>query len=80
MVHDIDFIISLLNKLSSTEKKSSKRELDEDEPAASTSNTNKRGSKWSELYTTVRGKANKLGLKGEKWESGIKRGVANQVS
>ena len=44
-----------------------------------TSNTNKRGSNWNELYATVRGKANMLGKKGEKWESGIKRGNANQV-
>jgi hypothetical protein len=27
----------------------------------------------------ARGPANMLGLKGEKWDTGIKRGVSNQV-
>ena len=86
MTHDVDYIISLLKKLTTdNERRSSKDELGEQDaaPAAGggggTSNTNKRGSNWNELYATVRGKANMLGKKGEKWESGVKRGNANQV-
>ena len=85
MTQDIDYIISLLKELTTDNgKKSSKEELGEQDAAAGgggggTSNTNKRGSNWNELYVTVRGKANMLGKKGEKWESGVKRGNANQV-
>jgi hypothetical protein len=85
MTQDVDYIISLLKELTTDNgKKSSKDELGEQDAAAAggggtTSNTNKRGSNWNELYVTVRGKANMLGKKGEKWESGVKRGTANQV-
>jgi len=85
MIHDVDYIISLLKQLTTDNgKKSSKDELGEQDAAAAgggggTSNTNKRGSNWNELYVTVRGKANMLGKKGEKWDSGVKRGTANQV-
>jgi hypothetical protein len=85
MVHDVDYIISLLKELTTDNgKKSSKDELGEQDAAAGgggggTSNTNKRGSNWDELYTITRGKANMLGKKGEKWQSGVKRGTANQV-
>jgi len=64
-------------------KKGSKDELGEQDAApaggGTTSNTNKRGSNWNELYATVRGPANMLGKKGEKWDSGVKRGNANQI-
>lgn len=84
MTQDVDYIISLLKELTTgNEKKSSKDELGEQDAAAggggATSNTNKRGSNWDELYVVTRGKANMLGKKGEKWQSGVKRGTANQV-
>jgi len=83
MIQDVDYIIALLKNLTTDGKKGSKDELGEQDAAAggggATSNTNKRGSNWNELYATVRGKANMLGKKGEKWETGIKRGPANQV-
>ena len=83
MIQDVDYIIALLKKLTTNSEKSSKDELDEQDAASggggSTSNTNKRGSNWDELYVVTRGKANMLGKKGEKWTTGIKRGPANQV-
>ena len=82
MVQDVDYIISLLKELTTDNgKKGSKDELGEQDaaPAGGVGNTNKRGSNWSELYVTVRGPANMLGKKGEKWDSGVKRGSANQV-
>lgn len=84
MVHDVDFIISLLKKLTTDDgRRGSKDELGEQDAAPAggggTSNTNKRGSNWDELYVVTRGKANMLGKKGEKWQSGVKRGVGNQV-
>lgn len=85
MTQDVDYIISLLKELTTdNRKKGSKDELGEQDAApagggGTTSNTNKRAQNWDELYATVRGPANMLGKKGEKWDSGIKRGNANQV-
>jgi hypothetical protein len=78
MIQDIDSIISLMKEYTFSDKKG-KGELGEQEASAGTSNTNKRGSNWDELVALVRGKANMLGKKGEKWQSGVKRGVGNQV-
>ncbi len=78
MIQDIDSIISLMKEYTFSDKKG-KGELGEQEAAGTTSNTNKRGSNWDELVALVRGKANMLGKKGEKWQSGVKRGVGNQV-
>jgi hypothetical protein len=78
---DIDTYIDLLNSLSGEEKV----EMSEQDAAAggdagaTTQNTNKRGSNWNELYSLKRGKANMLGKKGEKWSSGLTRGLANQL-
>jgi hypothetical protein len=77
MKFDIDLYIDILKNLSDGY---TKMEMSEDEPAAAgTSNTNKRGTNWNELYSLKRGKANMLGLKGEKWTTGLTRGIANQV-
>lgn len=78
MKFDIDLYINILNSFSDD---GPKMEIGEDEAAAgaTTSNTNKRGSNWNELYKITRSKANKLGLKGEKWETGLTRGVANSL-
>lgn len=35
--------------------------------------------KWADLYTLKRGKANMLGKTGEKWNTGLNRGLANQI-
>ena len=84
MTQDVDYIISLLKELTTNNrKKGSKDELGEQDAAAGggggTTNTNKRGSNWSELYVTTRGPANMWGKKGENWDSGVKRGTANQI-
>ena len=61
-------------------------ELDEQEAAASGgSGGGGEGyptvSKWSEVVGgPARGKANMLGKSGEKWASGLTRGVANQLT
>ena len=35
--------------------------------------------KWEDSYQTKRGKANPLMKSGEKWETGMNRGVANKI-
>ena len=68
---------------------SSKSEIGEEDaaaPAAAASPTSSSGggnspSTWSDIVGSklTRGKANKLGRAGEKWESGLTRGPANQL-
>jgi len=62
MKNDVDYLISLMKEYTFSEKeKNNKSEIGEQDAAAGgTSNTNKRGSTWSELYAQVRGKANKV--------------------
>jgi hypothetical protein len=81
MTQDVDYIIDLLKNLTTDGKKNGRKDElgEQDDAAGGGGNTNKRGSNWNELYATVRGKANMLGKAGEKWETGIKRGNANQV-
>lgn len=78
---DIDNLISFFQKNS----KSNKNEIGEQDSAASggggsTGGSGKPMPKWAETVGgPTRGKANRLGLKGEKWETGAKRGVSNTL-
>jgi hypothetical protein len=77
---EVDFLIDFFNKYSG---KDSKEEMGEQEatPAASPSSGGGGGSvpKWADYYQTKRGHANMLGKTGEKWETGLTRGSANQI-
>jgi hypothetical protein len=76
MILDIDFLIGFFIK----HTKDNKGEMGEQEAAASSPSSGG-GSipKWADSYTLTRGKANKLGVAGEKWETGLTRGAANQI-
>ena len=78
MILDVDFLIAFFEK---NTKDNSKREMGEQDDAASPAPSSGGGSipKWAETYTLTRGKANKLGVAGEKWETGLTRGAANQI-
>jgi len=77
MILDIDFLIDFFNKNSFT---GTKDEMGEQEAAAASSGGGgAKVPKWSDSYTITRGKANMLGLAGEKHNTGIKRGAANQI-
>jgi hypothetical protein len=79
---DVDFLIDFLNKYSGKE---SKEEMGEQETTAAAPSTPSSGGgggnvpKWADSYPTKRGKANKLGLSGEKWSTELTRGSANQI-
>ena len=79
---DVDYLIGFLNKKADM---TSKEEVGEQEsaPAASSSTPSSGGGgnipKWADSYPTKRGKANRLGLKGEKWSTDLTRGIANQI-
>jgi len=77
MILDIDFLIDFFNKLSFSGTKDEMGEQEDSAPA-STGGGGK-VPKWSDSYTITRGKANRLGAAGEKWNTDIKRGAANQI-
>jgi hypothetical protein len=78
---DVDFLIDFFNKYSG---KDSKEEMGEQEAGAAAPSSPSSGGggsipKWSDSYQTKRGKANMLGKGGEKWNTGLARGSANQI-
>jgi hypothetical protein len=78
MVLDVDFLIAFFEK---NTKDDNKKEMGEQDAAASSPPSGGGGSvpKWAETYTLTRGKANRLGASGEKWETGLTRGAANKI-
>lgn len=77
MILDIDFLIDFFTKYS---YKGDKNEMGEQDDAVSSPSSGG-GSipKWSDTYNITRGKANMLGLAGEKHSTGLTRGAANQI-
>ena len=77
---DVDFLIDFFNKYS---EKNSKEEMGEQEASAAPPSSPSSGGgsipKWSDSYQTKRGKSNPLMKSGEKWETGLTRGAANQI-
>ena len=82
MVTDINALIDFFKKY--TPQTESKDEIGEQDAAPASSAPSSGGGggkvpKWSDSYTITRGKANRLGASGEKWETGLTRGAANQI-
>ena len=82
MVTDINALIDFFKKY--TPQTESKDEIGEQDaaPASSTPSSGGGGGsvpKWADFYTLTRGKANMLGKAGEKWQTGLNRGAANQI-
>jgi hypothetical protein len=77
MTLDIDFLIDFFNKHSFSGIKDEMGEQEDSAPA-STGGGGK-VPKWADSYPLTRGKANRLGASGEKWNTDIKRGSANQI-
>ena len=78
---DVDFLIGFFTKNSDT---TSKEEVGEQEsaPAPAPSSSGGGGGnipKWVDSYPLKRGKANPLTKSGEKWNTGLARGAANQI-
>jgi hypothetical protein len=80
MITDIDFLINFFNKHTRPEFKD---EMGEQEAEAPASGGGGGGGgkvpKWADTYQIKRGKANMLGLAGEKHNTGLVRGAANQI-
>lgn len=78
MTLDIDFLIEFFKKYTIDENNG---EIEEQDAEASSGGGGGGGSvpKWADSYPLTRGKANRLGVSGEKWETGLERGAANQI-
>jgi hypothetical protein len=78
---DVDTLILIFEKYTVSENKSEMIEQDDAAPAAPSGGGGSTSSvpKWADLYSIKRGKANMLGKAGEKWNTGLTRGLANQV-
>jgi hypothetical protein len=78
---DVDTLILIFEKYTVSENKSEMIEQDDAAPAAPSGGGGSTSSvpKWADLYSIKRGKANMLGKAGEKWNTGLNRGLANQV-
>jgi len=78
---DIDFLIKFYKN---NTKSVDKEEFTEQETAAAGASSGGGGGKampkWADVVGgPARGPANMLGKAGEKWDTGVKRGVANQI-
>ena len=76
MILDVDFLISFFKKNTTEDNK---EEMGEQDAAAAPSTGGGSIPKWADTYTLTRGKANRLGASGEKWETGLTRGAANKI-
>ena len=80
MILDVDFLIDFFTKYSQMGNKDVMGEQDDAAAApASSGGGGGKVPKWSDTYTITRGKANMLGLAGEKHSTGLTRGAANQI-
>jgi hypothetical protein len=80
MILDVDFLIDFFSKYSQMGNKNEMGEQDDAAAApASSGGGGGKVPKWSDTYTITRGKANMLGLAGEKHSTGLTRGAANQI-
>jgi hypothetical protein len=84
---DVDYLIDFFTKNSDpVYDEENTGEIGEEEvsapstaPAPSTGGGGGSVPKWSDTYQTKRGKSNPLMASGQKWETGLTRGAANQI-
>ena len=79
MILDVDFLIDFFTKYSQMGNKDEMGEQDDAAAAPASTGGGGKVPKWSDTYTITRGKANMLGLAGEKHSTGRTRGAANQI-
>ena len=75
---DMDTLIDIFSQLAKQ-----KDEFNEQDDAGGGGESSGGGSpsvpKWADTYPIKRGPANMLGKQGEKWDTGLTRGPANQI-
>lgn len=84
---DVDYLIDFFTKNSDSVNDEETGEIGEQDTAAAApapatgGSTGGGGSvpKWADSYQLKRGKSNPLMVSGQKWETGLTRGAANQI-
>ena len=81
---DVDFLIDFFtkNSKSNNDKEMGGEIGEQDGEAAAAPSTGGGGGsipKWEDSYQLKRGKSNPLMKSGQKWETGLTRGAANQI-
>jgi hypothetical protein len=79
---NVDNLISFFQEHSDNKKQEMEEQDAGAAPASGGAASSGGGSnvpKWADLYSIKRGKANMLGKGGEKWNTGLNRGLANQI-
>jgi hypothetical protein len=77
---DMDTLIDIFNQLAKQKDEFTEQDAGGGESAgASSGGGSPSVPKWADGYQLKRGKANMLGKQGEKWNTGISRGPANQI-
>jgi hypothetical protein len=78
---EVDYLIHFFQKNTPNGTKEEMEEQDDAAPASAPSTGGGGGSvpKWADSYPLKRGKSNMLGRGGEKWNTGLTRGSANQI-
>jgi len=74
---NVDYLIGFFKKNSYGGE--GKEEMGEQDAPAASSPSSGSVPKWEDTYKTTRGKANPLTKSGEKWNTGLTRGAANQI-
>jgi hypothetical protein len=75
---DMDTLIDIFSQLSKQKNEFTEQDAAGDSGGAS-SGGGSNVPKWSDSYQIKRGPANMLGKQGEKWDTGLTRGSANQI-
>jgi hypothetical protein len=81
MVRDINSLIDFFKKYTS-DNESMEEMGEQDDVTSSTPPSGGGGGsipKWEDTYSLTRGKANPLMKSGQKWQTGLTRGAANQI-
>jgi hypothetical protein len=81
---EVDYLIYFFQKNTQNSTKEEMEEQDDVAAPASAPSTGGGGGsssvpKWADSYPLKRGKANMLWKSGEKWNTGLTRGAANQI-
>lgn len=76
---EVDYLIHFFQKNTPNTTKEEMEEQDDTAAAPSTGGGGGSVPKWADSYPLKRGKANMLWKSGEKWNTGLTRGAANQI-
>ena len=76
---DMDTLIDIFSQLSKQKNEFTEQDAAGGDSGGASSGGGSNVPKWADSYQIKRGPANMLGKQGEKWDTGLTRGAANQI-